>query len=141
MPVRYNERTGIWDFDSVEEARSFKDSQHGRPAVPAPMQQAVTVPTNGTSADLAIRVLPAIQALARAGADGMLGSKLSEIAQLKGPKGLAGFAASVEKHLRAITKREDVSDLFWRDKSPGAPATWFADSKKLKQLGVLDVDE
>jgi hypothetical protein len=143
MSVRYNERTGVWDFDSPEEAKRFREEEkrkRGRSKPKADLNQATHSNGNLTAA-LAAKVLPALWALAEAGPKGMKGEAISKVARLKGPKGMAGFGASVEKYLKVVTKRDDVAALFWKQQSPGVPAIWFVDAPKLEALGVLDHEE
>jgi len=51
---------------------------------------------------------------------------------------MAGLAGNVRRYLTALTGRDDVSKLFWREKRPGRPATWFVDANLLRSLGVLE---
>ena len=143
MSVRYHERTGVWEFDSADEARAFarerpegkQESRKARP--PAAVQsQALAFP-----ADQAARFAAVLKALAKAHKAGMSGEVLAPIAGLKGPQGLAGFSESLKKYLRATTNQEDVSPYFWNKKEAGRPATWFADLSKLKGIGGINQEE
>jgi hypothetical protein len=141
MTVRYNERTGVWDFDSVEEAKGFRDERAAGYGRNAAARAQAAGPSGSLDVQLATRVLPVLWALAEAGKGGMLGEAIAKVAGLKGPKGMAGLGSSVEKYLKAVTKRPNVGDLFWKVKKPGAPATWYVDVAKLTALGILEPEE
>ena len=137
MAIRYDERTATWTFESAEDIRLFKAAQgQAIPPYPPPL-----LPSGRANLGQAPRVLAVLWALAKADPVGLSGAQLSPIAGLKGPQGLAAFAKSVEDYLRTVTKLTDTSSLFWKDKRPGVPATWYASREKLVKHSVIEREE
>ncbi|SRR5713101_3873566 len=162
MSIRLREPDGsVWEFDTPEEARAFRATtvtDPPRPAPPSPIQtppqpprRAATAggsngtaalaqalidvtPVGGWSSTTGAEVRAALKAMVEAGERGVLGDDLAPILKLKGPKGLAGGAASIRKYLaRVLPAGLDQDKVFWRTEHRDGPATWHVDSKIVKE--------
>src|SRR5712691_7196728 len=127
MSIRLIESDGsVWEFDTPEEARAFRAATVSSPSRPAPAppiqtpanRAATSAGANGTGAlvqalmdvtpmggwskTTGAEVRAALRAMVEAGERGLLGDDLAPILRLKGPKGLAGGAASIRKYLTQV---------------------------------------
>lgn len=136
MAIRYLERSGTWEFDSVKEAKAFRNaSPQETPARttgrPAPTQ----APHKGGPRET---VAKALTLLAEADDKGLLAAEIAPKVGLKSPKGMSGLAHSIEQYLVQAVGEAAAKRAFWKKKDPGRPARWFADPER---IGALDLGD
>lgn len=154
MPIRLKEPDGtIWEFDTAEEAKSFRGQGVSRPSQARPERPAqIGVPHertngNGPSASNTIgdwstttitTIKMALAALAKAGDPGMTGQELADALKLKGPRGLAGGAQSVRSYLaQKLPPGVKPEMVFWRKLNHDGSATWHVNRKLITDHGII----
>jgi hypothetical protein len=134
MAIRYFERTGTWEFDSVKEARAFRSEWQGI-TTSVTRAKPPKLPAEGSPKDA---VRKALLLLAAAGSKGLLGGEIAPSVGLKSAKGMPGLAHSITQYLVQAMGDGKAKQTFWKKKSPGRPAQWFVDSRRLVALGLSD---
>jgi hypothetical protein len=135
MAIRYFERSGTWEFDSVKEAKAFRNESQETPVRAKGSAAAGQAPHKGGPKDT---VRKALTLLAGAGDKGLLAGEIAPKVGLKSPKGMSGLAHSIEQYLVQAVGEAEAKRAFWKTKDLGRPARWFADPGRIRALNLGD---
>jgi len=135
MAIRYFERSGTWEFDSVKEARAFRNESHETPDRTAGRPAPGHAPHKGGPKET---VRKALLLLAEAADNGLLAGEIAPKVGLKSPKGMPGLAHSIKQYLVQAVGEAEAKRAFWKTKALGRPARWFADAAR---IGALDLGD
>jgi hypothetical protein len=135
MAIRYNERSGTWEFDSVKEAKGFRSESQD---APAGVTRHVVSSPEANQRGPKDTVRKALTLLAGVGNKGLLAGEIAPKVGLKSPKGMSGLAHSIEQYLVQVVGEAEAKRAFWKTKDLGRPARWFADPGRIRVLDLGD---
>jgi len=104
---------------------------------PKPIPRPTPIVSKPQTVEIDGAVLRALSEIARAETNGIAATELATKSGIKNPKGLSGLIRKGRQAIAELSGSKSIGKYLWRKRTRDRGAVWYANSQKLREIGVI----